>query len=245
MQITNPDCARKPRNPSASVGMPTERDRRNRRYELSPEDQEKVDVALAAVARIKASFDDWIIVGHFVVAARKHADLIGGRQAFQHILAEQRIMPPLGKAEISRLEKVMARLGEVTRWREGLAENQQIAWAAPRSILNHCPVFQIEKERQRAATPRKPTRLESALEENVSLKAEVERYRRAGDDCGFSRQDRAADIAGVLTRGLSEHKQRAVMLELVHKLGTAKQRAAFNLDDDQPAPPIPAAGAAA
>jgi hypothetical protein len=50
----------------------------------------------------------------------------------------------------------------------------------------------------------------------------------------------------VLTRGLTEHKQHAVMKELVRKLGTRKQREAFGLkDDDQPASPIPATNRAA
>jgi hypothetical protein len=71
--------------------MPTERDRHNHRYELSPEDQEKVDAALAAITRVKAAFDDWLIIGHAIAAARKHADRVGGRKAFQTILAEQRI----------------------------------------------------------------------------------------------------------------------------------------------------------
>ena len=178
---------------------------------------------------MRATFDDWITIGHAIVAARKYADRERGRKAFQYILADQRIMPPLGKPEISRLERVMAHLSEVRKWRETLADNQLIAWASPRSIINRCPTFTVEKERRRAATPRKPTRLESALEENAALKAEVESYRRVGD-CGFSRQDRATDIAGVLMSGLPEPKQRAVMKELVRKLGTRQQRKAFGLE---------------
>jgi hypothetical protein len=186
----------------------------------------------------------WITIGYATIAARKHADRVGERKAFQHILAEQRIMPPLDKAAVSHLERVMARLPDVLKWRETLTEHQRIAWATPRSIINHCPIFKIEKERRRAVAPRKATRLENALEENAALKIEVESYRRVGD-FEFSSQDRAADIAGLLCRGLNEHKQRAVMKELVRKLGTAKQREAFGLeDDDQPAS-LPAANGAA
>jgi hypothetical protein len=194
---------------------------------MSSDERSAFEAALAAVTRIKATFDDWIIIGNAVVAARKHADRVGARKAFQNILAEQRIMPPLDQATVSRLEKVMSRLPDVLKWRAALTENQQTAWAGPTSIINRCPVFKIEK----VVTPRKPTRLESALEENHALKVEVERHRRAGDDFGFRKEDRPIDIVGVLTRALNEHKQRSVMLELVRKLGTAKQREAFGLKD--------------
>jgi hypothetical protein len=228
--------------------MPTEKGRGNYQFEMSPEEREKFEAALAAVTRIKATFDDWIIIGQATVAARKHADSVGGRKAFHCILAEQRISPPLDKSEISRLEKVMARLPEVLKWRETLAENQQIAWVAPRSIISHCPVFTIEKEKRRAATSRKPTRWESMQEENLALKKEVERHRRSvGDDCGFSRKDGPKAIADVIVSALPEHKQRALVAELVSRVGTKKQREVFSLkdDEDRPVSPIPATNGAA
>jgi hypothetical protein len=227
--------------------MPTEKGQSNYRYEMSPEAREKFDAALAAITRIKATFGDWTIIGQAIVAARKHADRVGGRKAFHCILAEQRISPPLDTSEISRLEKVMARLPEVLKWREALAENQQIAWAAPRSIINHCPVFAIEREKRRAATSRKPTRWESMQEENLALKKEVERHRRSvGDDCGFNRKDGPKAIADVIVSALPEHKQHALIAELVSRVGTEKQREAFGLkDDDRPASPIPGTNGAA
>jgi hypothetical protein len=235
MQVNGSDTKRKTLHPSSAVGMPTEKGRGNYQFEMSPEEREKFDAALAAVTRIKATFEDWVIIGRATVAARKHADRVGGPKAFQTILAEQRIMPPLDKSEISRLEKVMARLPGVLEWRETLAENQRIAWAAPRSVINHCPVFKIEKEKRRGATPKKPTRLDNALEENRALKTEVEHYRSAaGDDLSFSRKDQAADLLMVLGRGISEHKQRAVMKGLVRQFGTRKQREAFGIGEDVP-----------
>jgi hypothetical protein len=104
-----------------------------------------------------------------------------------------------------------------------------------------------EHKLKRPGAPRKSTRLDNALEENRALKVENEHYRRAGgDDCGFSRKDMPANIVMVLTRGLSEYKQHAVMVELVRQLGTKKQRAAFGLEDDgQSASPIPTASGAA
>jgi hypothetical protein len=238
MYVVTPDSTHNTR----SVDVSTERDRRNYHYELSVEDREKVDAALAAVTRIKATFGDYVIIGHAIVAARKHADRIGSRKAFPYILAEQRIMPPLDKATVSRLEKIMARLPDVEKWRATLTEPQRFAWSGPTSILNHCDVFKIEREKRRAAAPRNPTRLDNALEENRDLKVQVERYRRAGDDHGFRKEDRAVDIADLLTRVLNENKQHAVMRELVRRLGTKRQREAFGLEsDDQLAPPIPAA----
>jgi hypothetical protein len=237
MYVTAPDSERKPQDPSRSVGTT------NYRHEVSLEEREKFDAALAAITRIKTTFDDWVIIGHAVVAARKYADRVSGRKVFHSLLFENGIMPPLDKATVSHLQNVMARLPEVLRWRKTvLTEHQRIAWASPRSIINRCPVFKIEKQQMRAATPRKATRLEIALEENISLKVEVERYRlTVGDDYGFNRQDRGADIVAVLTRGLSERKQHAVMVELVRQLGTKKQREVFGLEDDhQPTSSIPA-----
>jgi hypothetical protein len=215
---SQPGTERKTDHPSGSVDTSTERDGRNHHYELSSEDREKVDAALAAITRIKASFDDWVIIGHFVLAARKHADRVGNRRTFQTILAEQRIMPPLDKATVSRVEKFMARLPDVVKWRATLTEAQRFAWSGPTSIVNHCDVFKLEKEKQRAATSPRPTRLDNALS-------------------SFNRKDQADDIVAVLTRGLTPHKQRRVMIGLVSKLGTAKERNAFGLTDDgQPAP---------
>jgi hypothetical protein len=247
MAIAGFDSTHKLRGPSRSNDMSFEGGKSNYRYELSPEEREKFDAALAAVTRIKATFDDWVIIGRAIVAARKHADHFGGRKAFQNILAEQRIMPPLDQASVSRVEKIMSHLDDVVRWRATLTERQQLIWAGPTSIVNRFPAFKVEKEQCRAATPRKPTRLDNALEENVALKAEIERHRRSnGDDCGFSRKDRAEDIADVIVSALSEHKRHALLAVLVRKLGTKKQRAAFGFDnDDPPAPSIPAANGAA
>jgi hypothetical protein len=230
MQIANPNSAHNPRYSSRSVGTT------NYRHEVSAEEREKFDAALAVITRIKTTFDDWVIIGDAVVTARKYADRVGARKAFHGLLAEQGIMPPLDKATVSHLEKVMARLPEVRKWREKvLTEHQRIAWASPRSVINRCPVFQIEKEKRRAATPRKPTRWESMQEENLALKKEVERHRRSvGDDCSFSRKDGPKAIADVIESALPEHKQCALLVELVKRFGTKKQREVFGLGEDVP-----------
>jgi hypothetical protein len=223
----------------ASVDVSTEGTRQtNYRYELLAEDRAKFDAALSAVARIKATFDDWVVIGHAVVAARKYAERVGGRQTFHSVLAEQQIMPPLDKAVISRLEKIMHRLDAVVKWRATLTEQQRIAWASPTSIVNRCTVFKIEKEQRRVVAPRKPTRLESAQEENRALKVEVERHRRPGKDYGFRNEDQATDIADLLTRTLSELKQRELMTELVRRLGTRKQQQAVPPAPKQNWPPF-------
>jgi hypothetical protein len=211
---------------NAPVDMSTGRSARNYRYELSADDRTKFDAALAAVRRIKVAFDDWIIVGHAIVAARKHADRVGGHQTFRNILIEQQMMPPLDKATISRLEKIMAHLDAVMNWRATLTEHQRLAWAAPTSVVNRCPALRPRP----SSVPRKPTRLESAEGEKRALIIEVERYRR-GNDFGFRKEDRPADVADGLTRVFSEHKQRALMLELVRRLGTKRQREAFGINE--------------
>jgi hypothetical protein len=104
-------------------------------------------------------------------------------------------------------------------------------WTHPRSIVRHCTLFHPAPA---PSAPRKPTRLDNALEENRALKEEVERFRRAGDDYGFRREDRATDIADLVLRSLSEHKSRAVMIALVRRFGTHKQCEAFGIKDDIP-----------
>jgi hypothetical protein len=235
MQVNGSDTKRKTLHSSSSVDASTEKGLSNFQYEISPEERAVFDAALAAVTRIKATFEDWVIIGRAIVAARKHADRVGGRKAFPTILVEQHIMPPLDKATVSRIEKFMARLPDVEKWRTSLTEPQRLAWSSPTSIVTHCDVFKLEREKRRAATPKKPTRLDNALEENRALKIENERYRSAaGDDLSFNRKDQAADILMVLGRGVSEHKQRAVMMGLVRQFGTKKQREVFGLGEDVP-----------
>jgi hypothetical protein len=141
------------------------------------------------------------------------------------------------------LLRILENRDTVLQWYDPLSASDKFKWSTPRSIINHCPVFKIERERRRVAMPRNPSRLENALEENAALKTEVERYRRAGDDYGFRKEDRPSDIVGVLTRALSEHKQRCVMNELVRKLGTRKQREAFGFKDEDRSAPLALGGA--
>jgi hypothetical protein len=106
--------------PSVSTWKPNES---NYRYGLSDEDRAIMEIALAAITRFKLAFDDWIEVGRAVAAVRQHADRIGGRKTFHIILEEQRIMPPLCKPTVSRLEKIMAHLDAVKAWRATLTES--------------------------------------------------------------------------------------------------------------------------
>jgi hypothetical protein len=241
--MTNLESAVKSRDPDRpvvtnNVGVS------NYRHNVSDEEGALGDAAVEEIERQRRSFDSWVCIGRAILAFRRRAEIIGGRQTFMQILEERKIAPPLDKGMISRLEKVMAHLGEVQKWRATLTEPQRIAWSSPQSVISRCPVFNADKEKHRAATPRKPTRWQSMQEENLALKKEVERYSRsAGDDCGFSRKDNPKAIAAAIVSALPEHKQRALLAELVSRVGTKKQREAFGLaGDDQPWSSIPTAG---
>jgi hypothetical protein len=189
----------------------------------------------SAIRDVEALFvEKWCPVGRAVVLARACAKRINKKNAYLRILQERGIA--IDGPTCSHLLRIMDNLDAVLRWHGALPANKKREWTHPRSVVRHCDLFNPPKPE----APKKPTRLDNALEENRDLKVQIERYRRAGDDHGFRKEDRAVDIADLLTRVLNESKQHALMRELVRKLGTKKQREAFGLDDDQPAPPTAA-----
>ena len=208
--------------------------------DLSADERKVLEDGASAMRDIEALFvEKWLPVGRAVALARECAKRINRKNAYLQILQERGIS--IDGPTCSHLLRIMDNLDAALRWYGALPANKRREWTHPRSVVRHCDLFNPPKP----SAPKGPTRLDNALEENRALKIEVENYRRGGD-FGFSRQDRPADIAAVLARGLSEHKRRAVMKELVRKLGTSKQREAFGLEDDnQPASPVLAANAAA
>jgi hypothetical protein len=197
--------------------------------DLSTDERKVFEDAASAIRDIETLFvEKWLPVGRAVALARERAKRINQNNAYLQILQERGIS--IDGPTCSHLLRIMDNLDAVLRWYGALPANKRREWTHPRSVVRHCDLFNPPKP----SASKQPTRLDNALEENRALKIEVESHRRGGD-FGFSRQDRPADIAEVLARGLSEPKQRALMKELVRKLGTAKQREAFGLEDDDPA----------
>jgi hypothetical protein len=238
MQVTNLECERntvlRSLDRSKTAGSNYLFD------DLSTDERKVFEDGAAAIRDIDALFvEKWLPVGRAVALARECAKRINRKNAYLQILQERGIS--IDGSTCSHLLRIMDNLDAVLLWYGALPANKRREWTHPRSVLRHCDLFNPPKP----SAPKRPTRLDNALEENRALKIEVESYRRGGD-CGFSRQDRGADIARVLMSGLSERKQQCVMLELVRKLGTRKQREAFGLEeDDQRALPVPASNGAA
>jgi hypothetical protein len=210
--------------------------------DLSTDERKIFEDAASAIRHIETLFvEKWLPVGRAVALARECAKRINQNNAYLQILQERGIS--IDGPTCSHLLRIMDNLDAVLRWYGALPANKRREWTHPRSVVRHCDLFNPPKP----SAPKRPTRLDNALEENRALKIEVESYRRSvGDDCGFSRKDRPAAIADVIVSALSEHKQRALAAELVRRVGTQKQREAFGLGgDDQPASPFPAANGAA
>jgi hypothetical protein len=80
----------------------------------------------------------------------------------------------LDKAIVSKLLTILDRLPEVMAWYEKLTPKQRREWAAPTTVLKHCPVFAKPKVEGEQKAPTKAERtaqeLAKALDENYKLK---------------------------------------------------------------------------
>ena len=142
---------------------PTIDDLYDRRYHNQPEsdvlDQAEeaiVEAGRMAMRSLARTFELWLAVGKAVKTLRARADKIGGRKTFQRLL-DQNGFQSLPAATITRLLRIVDRLGEVGPWHESLDEKQQREWSSPSAIFKHCPIFKTEKPNQKAAT-QKPAR---------------------------------------------------------------------------------------
>jgi hypothetical protein len=198
--------------------------------DLTDDERKVFEDGASAIRDVEALFEEkWLPVGRAVVLSRECAKRINRNNAYLNILHERGIA--IDGPTCSHLLRIMDSLDGVLRWYSALPANQKREWTHPRSVVRHCTIFHPAPA---PSAPRKPTRLDNALEENRALKEEVERFRSASDDHGFRREDRATDIADFVLRALPEHKARAVMMALVCRLGTRKQRESFGIKDDIP-----------
>ncbi len=176
---------------------------------LTAEERDLVNAAVEAVAIKRSSFEHWLTIGHALKALRAKAERLKGRKVFQQLREQNRLRNEVvTDAQATNILRVLQRLPEVVAWRLGLTEKQRYQWAAPNTILKHCPVFRTD------AAPRepKPTLRDSVIElqkENDRLKHQVTEFEtRQGDDRAAidPKRDTAADIAKVLVRLMSETK---------------------------------------
>jgi hypothetical protein len=144
---------------------------------LTREEAQSFENGRAGVAMLAKTFEAWIMIARAVETARLRADRIGRRQAFQLILDQQGIAPALGrewnsqKVIASTLLKILDRLPEVEMWRAGLDASTRIKWAAPTTIMKHCPIFKT------AETPKpspKASPMARAAEENQDLRERLD-----------------------------------------------------------------------
>lgn len=181
---------------------------------LTADDRVLFDNARSALVAIKKTFEMWIVIGEAVVRARQIADERGGRWTFQRLLEQQGLNEIAGgKASISRLEKIMARLPEVQEWRAILTARERIDWAAPNTVFKRCPVFaKIKPNKDDTAEP-KPSPIARVKDERDELKrkvADLEERLSASENRDGSlfdlKRDTAKDIAGAIFDNVSAHK---------------------------------------
>jgi hypothetical protein len=178
--------------------------------DLTNDEREVFGDGASAIRDVEALFPEkWLPVGRAVVLARDCAKRINKNDAYLRILHERGIA--IHGPTCSHLLRIMDNLDAVLRWHGTLPANRKREWTHPRSIVRHCKLFDPMKP----SAPKKPTRLQSALEEKRALMTELERYRSASTDYGFRKKDRPADIADELAQLFSEDKLCAVVAELV------------------------------
>lgn len=180
---------------------------------------------------MEGAFENWITIGRAVVLAREIADREGGGKTFMKLLEGWELTHVVNKSTASTLERIMRQLPEVTAWRQTLTVRQRIDWAAPTTILKHCPVFnkpdpEAEKEKPLSMAKQTEVALANALERVAELE-----NREEGDR--FKPTDTAQDIAVVLVGMFTPRKAKDIadrMLELLKKRWGPKKP---NLKDAQ------------
>lgn len=207
---------------------------------LSLDDVTVFGNAREAANFLKKTFETWIVIGKAVVRAREIANRRGGKKTFRKLLEQQGLGPVLGKANASHLERIMAKLPEVVRWHEDLPEANQIAWAAPSTIIQKCPDVKKrpKKDDEEKDKPRRKVKLDDALEcvrdyldnepdddmKRSVIESLVGPVPEDGDR--FKPTDTAEDIATVLVGMFSPRKARDIaerMLRLLSERGRKKQ----------------------
>jgi hypothetical protein len=181
------------------------------------------DDARVAVGVLKKTFEHWLAIGKSVVLARQIADRRGGRKTFMRVIEQQGLGKIVDKATASRMEKIMGpeNLPGVLDWHHALTEKEQIAWAAPTSIFNHCPIF---KKPPPADKP--PSAFQKLKDTNIALQEENYRLKQREDGDRFKPTDTAEDIATVMVGMFTPRKADDIARRMLAKLEKRKSKAA-------------------
>lgn len=200
---------------------------------LARDDQTIFDNARAAGLALKQTFDAWVTIGRAVVRAKEIAGTYVGKtgsgKVFRNIIVEQELGDIVSQATASHLLQIMARLTEVTAWHETLPAMQRIKYAAPTTILKHCPIF--KKPKTTKEKDFKPANLDHAIEslqhhldqmDDDGKSAVIEKIagKRVGDDGDiyFSRADTASDIAKAIFSNFKPSKVENIARTLLKML---------------------------
>ena len=180
----------------------------NRSADFSTAEDTQLDAAREVWSGLKRTFQSWMVLGRGVRIIRQRADQIGGRKTFQRLMAEQgfqmdgpKAQRQFNKVTATRLLQVMAREPEVIEWHESLSPADQIAWASPDAVLNHCPIFAKPKDPDTSLSP-----FEKLKQVNLDLQERLHRaeeeIKRGGGDL-WTKDDRPEDIANIMMSKLS------------------------------------------
>jgi hypothetical protein len=156
--------------------------------------------------------------------ARQIALRQSGRQTFMRIIEQERLAPLVDKSTASRLEKIMAKLPQVTAWRETLTESQQLQWASPVAVLRHCPAFAKPKSENNNKPLSPMAKLKKEYEELEGANMDLqEQLHKQGE---WEPTDPVETIASALIEALTTQKARQVAEQMLNTLKKKNARAA-------------------
>ena len=207
----------------------------DRRYHNQPEnvlgsnELAIVEAGRVAMSSLQKTLMLWLTVGDaFKILADKADRLNAGRKTFQRLM-HQNGFPMDGpekvidKAMVSKLLKVVEHKADVIKWHEGLTPKQKREWAAPNTVMLHCPIFAKTDdngdEKEKPMTPAQKDRqaLAAALEE-------IEQLKKREDGDRFKPTDSAEDIATVLVTMFSSSKAEDIFRRGLKKLNERKAK---------------------
>lgn len=125
----------------------------DRRYHNQPEnvlgsnELAIVEAGRVAMSSLTKTLMLWLTVGDaFKVLEDKANRLNLGRKTFQRLMRQNGFSMDgpekvIDKSMVSKLLKVVEHKADVIKWHEGLTPKQKREWAAPNTVMLHCPIF--------------------------------------------------------------------------------------------------------
>jgi hypothetical protein len=201
---------------------------------LSLAEHATVEAGRLAMSSLNKTLDLWIAIARAIKTLRDKANRLGGRWDFQRLMAQNGFRMDgtphekiLDKAIVSKLLTILDRLPEVIAWHEKLTPKQKREWAAPTTVLKHCPVFTKPK----VEGERKPTKAEQTTQELAKAQQEIYQLKQREDGDTFNAKTTPPEeIAAALFRQLAPYPGKAEkvaneFLELLKKHKKSEFRA--------------------